>query len=134
MEDYSPKCCYSTPGMISFYVDTTGNVALGHWNSIFLRLLENLCQLMGLSSIFTSAIHQRMNGQLKHCNKTLLSMPRSYVNEQQNDLDVYHSAHTYAYNNRSQRPTRTVRFKLVLSLPSAAPLLHRSVPPQPALD
>lgn len=56
-----------------------------------LRLFQNVCQLMGLNDILTFAYHPQTTGQVERYNRTLFAMIQKYVNEHQNDLDLYFS-------------------------------------------
>ena len=54
-------------------------------------------------------------------------MLRNYVNDNQDDWDVYASALTYAYNTHVHRTTGTTPFDLILSRPPPPYATHHSV-------
>ena len=48
-----------------------------------------VCSFLGLTNVFTSTYHPQTNGQVERYNRTILAMLRNYVNEYQNDWDLY---------------------------------------------
>ena len=91
------------------------------------KFLQAVCSILGLSNIFTSTYHPQTNGQVERYNRTILAMPRNYVNEHQDDWDRYATALTYAYNNCVHRSTGTTPFSLVLSRPPPEFPVHHTV-------
>ena len=91
------------------------------------KFFQAVCSLPGLSNIFTFTYHPQTNGQVERYNRTIIAMLRNYVNEQQDDLDRYATALTYAYNNQVHRSTGTTPFSLVLSTPPPEFSLHHSI-------
>ena len=63
------------------------------------KFFQAVCELLGISNVFTSTYHPQTNGQVERYNRTILAMLRNYVNEHQNDWDEFASVLTYAYNN-----------------------------------
>ena len=53
------------------------------------RLFQCVCDILGVTNLFTSAYHPQTNGQTERYNRTIVSMLRNYVNEHQNDWDKY---------------------------------------------
>ena len=99
------------------------------------KFFTHVCQTLGITNVFTSAYHPQTNGQVERYNRTLLAMLRNYVNDNQDDWDVYASALTYAYNTSVHRSTRTTPFDLILSRPPPPFSLEdsaddRPLPPQ----
>ena len=81
------------------------------------RLFQNVCRLLGMKTVPTTAFHPQTNGQVERYNRSLLAMLRHYVGEHQDDWDKYASAVTYAYNMSVHRSTGATPFELVLSRP-----------------
>lgn len=54
-------------------------------------------------------------GRLSDTTRTVTVTLRNYVNDHQDDLDVYASALTYAYNNQIHKSTKTKPFERVLN-------------------
>ena len=91
------------------------------------KFFQAVCELLGISNVFTSTYHPQTNGQVERYNRTILAMLRNYVNEHQNDWDEFATVLTYAYNNHVHRSTGTTPFDLVLSRPPPAfSLYHNS--------
>lgn len=84
---------------------------------------------MGLNNTVTSAYYPQTNGQIERYNRTLLAMLRNFVNECQNDWDIYLSALTYANKNDAHRSTKTTLFELVLSRSWDPLSVHPSIAP-----
>ena len=81
------------------------------------KFFQSVFRVLGITSLYTSAYHPQTNGQVERYNRTIASMLRNYVNEHQDDWDVYVGSLTYAYNSHVHRTTRTTPFELVLSRP-----------------
>ena len=79
------------------------------------KFFHRACRILGITNLYTSAYHLQTNGQVGRYNCTIASMLRNYVNEHQDDWDVYVGPLTYAYNSHVHRSTRTTPFELVLS-------------------
>ena len=90
------------------------------------RFFRAVCEIIGLKNLFTSAYHPHTNGQTKMYNRTIIAILRNYVNEHQNDWDVYAAALNYAYSCQVHRSTRTTLFDLVLTRPPPEFSLHHS--------
>ena len=91
------------------------------------KFFQAVCLQLGTKNVFTTAYHPQTNGQVERYNRTLLSMLRNYVNDNQDDWDVYASALTYAYNTHVHRTTGTTPFDLILSRPPPPYATHHSV-------
>ena len=90
------------------------------------KFFQAVCELLGISNVFTSTYHLQKNGQVERYNRTILAMLRNCVNEHQNDWDDFASVLTYAYNNHVHRSTGTTPFDLVLSRPQPAFSLYHN--------
>ena len=86
------------------------------------KFFQSVCRVLEIKNLYTSAYHPQTNGQVERYNRTIASMLRNYVNEHQNDWDVYVGPLTYAYNSHVHRSTRTTPFELVLSRPRRSSL------------
>ena len=90
--------------------------------------------MLGITNLYTSAYHPQTNGQVERYNQTIASMLHNYVNEHQDDWDVYVGPLTYAYNSHIHRTTRTTPFELVLNRPPPEFSLRRSSGDMPLAD
>ena len=97
------------------------------------RFFQSVCDLLGLSNVYTSAYHPQVNGQEERYNRTLQNMLMCFVEEHQDSWDTYATALTYAYNSHVHRTTGTRPFDLTLSRPPPAFSLHRSLRDRPEL-
>ncbi len=77
------------------------------------------CRILGVRNIFTSTCDPRTNGQTEHMNRTMESMLRCYVAEDQENCDEYLPALAFAYNRGVHKSTRTTLLDPVLSVPPA---------------
>ena len=96
------------------------------------KFFQSACRLLGITNLYTSVHDPQTNGQVERYNRTIASMLRNYVNEHQDDWDVYVRPLTYAYNSYVHRTTRTTPFELVINKPPAEFSCRRSsgdVPP-----
>ena len=60
------------------------------------KFFQAVCELLGISNVFTSTCHPQTNVQMERNIRTILAMLRNYVNEHQNDWDEFASVLTYA--------------------------------------
>ena len=79
------------------------------------RFFLNVCRILGVKKVFTTAYHPQANGQAERFNRTILAQLRDYVSESQRDWDEWLEPLTYAYNMQVHRSTGTTPFDLVLS-------------------
>ena len=98
------------------------------------RFFQSVCQLLGLSNVYTSAYHPQANGQAERYNWTLQNMLMCFVKENQDSWDKYATVLTYAYNCHVHRTTGTTLFDLLLSRPPPTFSLHRSLRDRPEPD
>ncbi len=96
------------------------------------KLFLETCRLLGIRNVFTSTYHPQTNGQTERINRTLASMLRHYVADDQEGWDQFLPALSYAYNRGVHKSTRTTPFDLVLSRPPT-PLGAESVRDWPAI-
>ena len=81
------------------------------------QFFRSVCEVLRVTNLFTSAYYPQNNGQTERYTRTIVSMLRKYVNEPQNDWDVYAGALTYAYNSHVHRSTRTIPFSCFIPRP-----------------
>ncbi len=62
------------------------------------ELFLETCRVLEVRNVFTSTYHPQKNGQTERLNRTLESMLRHYVAEDQENWDEYLSALAFAYN------------------------------------
>ena len=79
------------------------------------RFFMNVCRILGIKKVFTTAYHPQANGQAERFNRTILAGLRNYVSESQRDWDEWLEPLTYAYNMQVHRSTGTTPFDLVLT-------------------
>jgi len=73
------------------------------------------CRILGIKCITTTTYHPQTNGQVERFNRTLASMLRHYVANDQKDWDDYLPTLAYAYNRCVHRSTNTTPFELTLT-------------------
>lgn len=87
------------------------------------KLFQELCKLLKIKQIQTSAYHPQSNGALERCHRTLKEYLRSYVNESLNNWDEYLSQFSFTYNTTPHSSTGFTPHELVYGhkaeLPSA---------------
>ena len=98
------------------------------------RFFQSVCQLLGLSNVYTAAYRPQANGQAERYNRTLQNMLMCFVEEHQDSRDKYATALTYAYNCHVHRTMGTTPFDPILSRPPPAFSLHRSMRDRPEPD
>ena len=98
------------------------------------NVFQSVCRVLGITNLYKSAYHPQTNGQVERYNRTIASMLRNYVNEHQDDWDVYVGPLTYAYNSHVHRNTHTTPFELVLSRPPPNFSLRRADGDTPPSD
>ncbi len=81
------------------------------------KLFLEACRIVGVVNDFTSTYHPQTNGQTERLNRTLASILRHYLAEDQASWDRYHPSLSYAYNRGVHQSKRTSPFELVLSRP-----------------
>ncbi len=79
------------------------------------EFFEFVCAVIDIKRIAITAYHAQTNGQTERYNQTLERRIRHYVNEHQDDWDLYVQPLTYAYNTQVHRSTSTSPFSLVLT-------------------
>lgn len=87
------------------------------------KLFQELCKLLKIKQIQTSAYHPQSNGALERCHRTLKEYLRSYVNENLDNWDEYLSQFSFTYNTTPHSSTGYTPHELVYGykaeLPSA---------------
>ena len=68
------------------------------WRSLHREVFQDVCLIMGVKNLYTTAYHPRTNGQTERFNWTIVSSLRHYVNSDQNDWDDCITLLTYSYN------------------------------------
>ena len=88
---------------------------------------QRVCQLLGITNLFTTTYHPQTNGQTERFNRSLTAMLRCFVDDHPEDWCKYASALAYAYNQSVHRSTQTTPFELVLSRPPPEFTLEHNV-------
>jgi len=84
------------------------------------KLFQDTCRVLGITNRYTITYRPQANGQVERFNRTLASMLRNYVAEDQAHWDDYLAAMAYAYNRCVHRTTNTTPFDLILTRPPPA--------------
>jgi len=84
------------------------------------KLFQDTCRVFGIANKYTTTYHPQANGQVERFNRTLASMLRNYVADDQAHWDEYLPAMAYAYNRCVHRATNTTPFELILTRPPPA--------------
>lgn len=82
--------------------------------------------------MYTCTHRPETNGQVERYNRTVVAVLRNFVNEHENDWDVYTSALTYVYDNQIHKSKQSKLFESVLSRPRTDFTLHPNVVDRPA--
>ncbi len=93
-----------------------------------------LCDLLRIHKTYSTAYNPQSNGAVERCNRTLLSMLRNVVSEQQNDWDDYLPAALCAYRSTPHASTGVSPDKMVYGVEMMLPLdlmLGNTGPEQP---
>ncbi len=69
------------------------------------KLIRELCDLLKINKIATSAYHPQTDGLVERFNQTLINMLSKFTNEKQDDWDVFVPLVTFAYNTTPQKST-----------------------------
>ena len=81
------------------------------------KFFQQVCQILGIKKLFTTAYHPQTNGQVERFNRTLLSGLRHFCSEHGRDWDQFSDAITYAYNTTVHRATNMSPMQFVFTRP-----------------
>ena len=76
-------------------------------------LMKEICKLLGIQKINTSAYHPQTNGLVERFNKSLIEGLRHFTNDKQNNWDEYLSAVLFAYRTAPNDTRRFSPFELM---------------------
>ena len=78
------------------------------------KLMGYIANAIGFDQKLSTAYHPQTDGQTERVNQELEQYLRCYVNQSQDDWDLWLSMAEYAYNSRIHSATKKVPFELVL--------------------
>ena len=81
------------------------------------KFFQDVCAILGIRKLFTTAYHPQTNGQVEGFNRTILAGLRHYCSEHGRHRDRFSHAITFAYKNTVQRATGLTPLDLVLTRP-----------------
>lgn len=87
------------------------------------QIFKNMCKLLKLRKIRTTAFHPQTNGQLERSHRTITEYLRHFIDKNQTDWDKYLQMAMFTYNTTPHSSTKYTPFELVYgttaTLPSA---------------
>ena len=81
------------------------------------KFFQDVCTILGIQKLFTTAYHPQTNGQVERYNRTILAGLRHFCSEHGRDWDRFSHVITFAYNNKVHRATGLTPLDLVLTRP-----------------
>ena len=90
--------------------------------SFIAKIVEELCLIMSVKKIFTTAHHPQSNGLVERVNSTVLSTLRSYVDEMGSDWDLCLPSVRFAINTTPNSTTGLSPFYINFGLDPRLPL------------
>lgn len=96
------------------------------------KFFNSVSRSLSIANVYTCTHRPETNGQVERYNRTVVAVLRNYVNEHEDDWDVYTSALTYVYDNQIHKSKQSKLFELVLSRPRTDFTLHPNVVDRPA--
>jgi hypothetical protein len=91
-------------------------------------LFKNMCKLLKIKKIQTTAFHPESNGSLERSHRVLAEYLRHYVCEDQTNWDEWIPYAVYVYNITVHTTTAYTPFELVYGFRSEAPSALRETP------
>jgi transposase InsO family protein len=86
------------------------------------KMLDSLCQELGVKHRLSTAYHPQTNGLVKRFNQTLCEALAKYANENKNDWDMYLSSVLFAYRTKKHNTTRHEPFYLMYGRDAILPI------------
>ena len=93
------------------------------------ELCANVCKLLQIKKIQTTAFHPESNGSLERRYKVLVEYLRHYIAEDQRDWDEWVAYATYVYNITTHRATGYSPFELLFGYRARTRLRYKPNPP-----
>lgn len=81
------------------------------------KLFQEVCRILGTRNNYASTYHPQTNGHVERMNKTIVSMLRHFVADNQGEWDIYAPLVAHAYNTQVHRSTGATPFELVVTRP-----------------
>jgi len=98
------------------------------------KLMQEMCNIMGVKQNISTAYHPRTDGQSEHSNQWVEQYLRFYVNERQDNWCTYLPMVEFAHNSWPHEITRKSPFELLMGYNPRADWIDRPSPiPQVAL-
>ena len=79
------------------------------------KFFQDLCAILGIRRLFTTAYHPQTNGRVERFNRTNLAGLRHFCSEHGRDWDRFSHAITFTYNDTVHRATGPTPLDLVLT-------------------
>jgi len=80
------------------------------------EVFKNVCKLLKITKVQTTAYHPQSNGVLERSHRTLAEYLRHYINDEQTDWDEWIPYAMFAYNTTPQTATAYTPLHLNLSM------------------
>ena len=87
-----------------------------------LKVNDELCRLTGVESRLTSAYHPQSNGLDERFNQTLQRQLLKYIDDKQDDWDLYLNAILFSYRVSQQASTKYSPFYLMYGRQARLPI------------
>jgi transposase InsO family protein len=96
------------------------------------ELINQLCQMLNIEKLRTTAYHPQGNGAIERYNRTLKQILSKYVNEKHTDWDTYLPQALYAYNTSVHDSTGVTPYEVVFGH-TANPMSYLKPPAETSL-
>ena len=94
------------------------------------HLMQDVCQLLGVTKLNTTAYHPQCDGMIERLNRTLKSMIRKHVAKFGNEWDRYLAGVLWAYRNTPHEATQEKPSFLLFGIDCKSPTEAALLPPE----
>ena len=99
--------------------------------NLLFHLMQDVCQLLGVTKLNTTAHHPQCDGMIERLNRTLKSMIRKYVAKFGSLWDKYLAGMLWAYRNTPHEATQEKLSFLLFGVDCKSPTEAALLPPEP---